>query len=142
VNRAQYLADRAWTRQHRADRGAQGLPHHPDGSGWATCPECGGDGSFVRNDSAIGDPQQEYDVHCHLCAGEGEIPDGHEDLLHAMRRHRMQMRQSWRRTPGFSAMVYRRTRERAMKRVTLPRPAPPAVHPLFASLIEPYRRAA
>lgn len=141
MTRSQHLADRAWTRQHRADRGAQGLPHHPDGSGWATCPECKGAGEQMLNASSIDDPQCQYPVPCFYCWGEGSVADGHEDPLLAMRRHRTRMRQSWRRSPGYASTLYRLDRERAMKRVKLPRPAPP-VHPLFASLIEPFRRAA
>lgn len=142
MSRFQYLADRAWTRQHRADRVAQGLPHHPDGTGWATCPECKGECEFIRNDSPDGDPQCEYPVPCHLCGGDGEVADGHEDPLLTMRRHRRQMRTAWRASPGFASVMYRLDRERAMRRVKLPRPAPAAVHPLFDSLIQPYRRAA
>lgn len=142
MSRFQYLADRAWTRRNRPERTAQGLPHHPDGSGWADCLHCEGAGEFIHNDSHLRDPQCDYPVPCDRCWGEGFVADGHEDPLLAMRRLRIRMRQSWRRSPGYASTLYRLERERAMKRVKLPRPAEPSVHPLFDSLIQPYRRAA
>lgn len=121
VNRAAYEADRAWTRRNRATREDQGLPHHPDGTGWATCPDCGGDGiAETVNDSAIGDPAFERDVGCERCYREGMVPDGHEDPFWAMRRNRTRMRQSWRLSPGFASTLYRLDRATAMKPVTLP----------------------
>lgn len=120
MTRSQYLTDRLWSRQNRATRADQGLPHHPDGTGWAQCPACEGAGEFTANASSNGDPQCEYPVPCDRCCGEGEIADGHEDPLLAMRRHRTRMRQSWRKSPGYVSTLYRLDRAAAMKPVTLP----------------------
>lgn len=65
-------------------RAERGLPRHPDGSGWAMCPDCEGAGEITINETNPHghgpDPQCDESVDCLRCIG-GEIADGHADPI-------------------------------------------------------------
>lgn len=77
MNRAQYEARRRQLRDAWGKREDHGLPHHPDGSGWAPCIECKGTGTWFHPRG----PSGEFDEPCDACGGNGVIPDGHRDAL-------------------------------------------------------------
>ena len=114
-DRASYEAQRRKERDTRVCREERGLPHHPDGSGWAMCPACQGAGEHVHNDSHCNDPQDEYPVECDTCLGEGIVDDGGRDALIVMRAERHQHRW-WGREP-IRAIAYASARKRAMRPV-------------------------
>jgi hypothetical protein len=79
----------------RTDRG---LPHHPDGSGLATCPRCAGAGV---TDHDHWQPELCTSSTCSLCDGSGYIADGYRDPLLRLR----YARQRRRRDPGAYAWL-------------------------------------
>lgn len=87
TTRASYTA---WLRRERdmyGRREEHGLPHHPDGSGFADCPECHGTGMWFHPRG----PSGEFDEPCNKCGGSGVILDGHRDpltIMHATRKWR------------------------------------------------------
>jgi len=75
-----------------------GLPHHPDGSGLATCPRCYGTGAIDRDHWQ---PELCTSATCSLCCGSGYIADGYRDPLLRLR----YARQRRRRDPGAYAWL-------------------------------------
>lgn len=92
IARIRYETARMVERAGRETREERGLPHHPDGTGYATCPDCQGAGEHIVNDTdphGYGpDPQRDEEVECPRCRGEGEIEDGHADPILLLRRYR------------------------------------------------------
>ena len=80
----------AWNAQRQAHRSAspralRGLPHHPNGTGYADCAECNGTGAI---DVPHWNPECETSYTCSACAGRGTIADGHRDPLLRLRHAR------------------------------------------------------
>lgn len=100
-----------WVALTRGERDAYGmreshrLPHHPDGTGYADCPDCDGLGLYCP----ASDPSGESDVPCATCRGDGRIPDGWRDPLVVMRATR-----KWRDMPA-SGRDYTRARSKALR---------------------------
>lgn len=90
MNRAEYQAQREGARFQSLCREERNLPHHPDGSGSATCPVCQGAGEIEFNNTnphGYGpDPQ------CDDCAPcpnpdclDGYVKDGEADPILSLR---------------------------------------------------------
>lgn len=78
MNRASWNTQRRRVRDSYPSRADRGLPHHPDGSGLATCPRCYGSGVLDRDHWH---PELCTSPTCSLCAGSGTIADGYRDPL-------------------------------------------------------------
>lgn len=103
MTRADHLRNRHLDRETpRTDRG---LPHHPDGTGFADCPDCKGTGLYCPPS----DPSGESDVPCATCHGDGRIPDGWRDPLMVMR-----VTRRWRDMPA-SGRDYTLARGKALR---------------------------
>lgn len=116
-----YATARREARDAMDPREYRGLPAHPDGSGWATCPDCDGIGAHTHNDTnpyGYGpDPQCDYDVDCDRCSGTGQLCDGRgPDPLIELRNAR-----SYRRLLDSDRFAYTAARLRSMSPVRLPR---------------------
>lgn len=90
TTRAWYETTRRKSREQEGPRVERGLPHHPDGSGLASCPHCSGNGVI---DIAHWQPELCTSTACSLCDGSGLIADGYRDPLLRLR----YARQGWRR---------------------------------------------
>lgn len=110
LSRSAYEAQRRAERDRREARTERGLPHHPDGSGWATCQKCDGAGDHEFNLSPNNDPQWDDFETCVDCGGTGYVPDGRgPDPLLLMRARRIPRRWS-----GLNDFAYQSARRRAM----------------------------
>lgn len=110
MSRYAYAAQRRAERDARETREARGLPHHPDGTGWATCIACQGSGSHEFNLSPDNDPQCDDFETCATCDGTGYVPDGRgPDLLMQLQARRLSYRWSF-----LTDFAYRSARRRAM----------------------------
>ncbi len=114
--RLAHAAKRWNARNLHGTRVERGLPHHPDGSGFAPCPDCEGGGEVVAHDAHGHGPECEYPVTCGRCVGAGEVRDGHVDPILLMRQAR-QDRCKW---GAAGAMHYGRALVRAYSPVCLP----------------------
>ena len=103
------IRERAYTpeQQARRTREDRGLPHHPDGTGWAACPACDGMGETYRENV---NPQMQDAIECRECNGTGCIPDGISDPLLDMREPR-----PWASCLDSCRLRYTRARRRAMQ---------------------------
>ena len=82
---------RAYTPEQIATRESQGLPHHPSGTGWATCSVCDGHGDVCMD----GDRTGERALPCTACSGHGFVPDGEPDPLIEMHDARLWRDMPW-----------------------------------------------
>ncbi len=89
MNRANWNTQRRRVRDSYPSRADRGLPHHPDGSGLATCPRCGGCGAIDRDHWQ---PELCTSATCSLCDGYGYIADGYRDPLLRLRYARQRRR--------------------------------------------------
>lgn len=89
MNRASWNAQRRRVRDSYPSRADRGLPHHPDGSGLATCPRCSGTGVIDRDHWQ---PELCTSSTCSLCCGEGTTADGYRDPLLRLRYARSRRR--------------------------------------------------
>lgn len=99
TTRARYETTRRKSREQTGPRTDRGLPHHPDGSGLADCPNCSGSGLvYVPHWHP-----DEREARCPDCTGSGLITDGHRDPLLRLR----YARQGWQRLrdPGAYAHI-------------------------------------
>lgn len=94
TTRAEYMLDRLGKRLSAGQRTDRGLPHHPDGSGFAVCPRCFGTGVI---DHGHWHPELWTSSICTLCDGSGFIDDGYRDPLLRLREARK--RSLYRRDP-------------------------------------------
>lgn len=89
MNRASWNAKRRRVRDSFPNRADRGLPKHPDGSGLAACPRCGGLGVIDRDHWQ---PELVASSTCSLCAGSGYVADGYRDPLLRLRYARQRRR--------------------------------------------------
>lgn len=75
--RIEYYKARRRSRSMCLRREDEGLPHHPDGSGWGVCPVCEGTGKYFDPFDDSG----QSDDYCSNCNGDGVLPDGFRDPL-------------------------------------------------------------
>ena len=84
MSRAAYHAARRAARDRMESREERGLPAHP-ANGWIYCPQCEGSGEvnqeWVAEDHEVSDS-------CPTCLGDGEVLDGHVDVLVQLRKVR------------------------------------------------------
>lgn len=87
MNQPEYQTRLRADREAAGKREDRGLPHHPDGTGFADCPDCHGTGTWFHPRGSSG----EFDEPCTKCGGSGVILDGHRDpltIMHATRKWR------------------------------------------------------
>lgn len=104
TTRAWYETTRRKSREQAGPREDRGLPHHPDGSGLADCPNCKGSGLV---DVPHWHPD-EREAWCDDCTGSGIIADGYRDPLLRLRHYRQ------RRMRQHNPVVYQYLRKLAM----------------------------
>lgn len=96
TSRATYQAKRQHARSLADCRTDRGLPHHPDGSGFAACAVCEGAGELMVT---CNDPQDDYPEPCtNSACDDGYVADGHVDpliVLRGMRRKVARTRLPW-----------------------------------------------
>ena len=80
--RIRYETTRRKAREQAGKRTDRGLPHHPDGSGFASCPRCECTGVI---DHGHWHPEMWTSSTCSLCCGSGFLDDGYRDPLLRLR---------------------------------------------------------
>ena len=84
MGRTTYQADLRAARDRMESREERGLPDHP-ANGWIYCPQCEGEGAINQEWVA---EDHETSEECPTCLGDGEVLDGHVDLLVQLRKVR------------------------------------------------------
>lgn len=84
MSRAVYHAARRAARDRMESREERNLPAHPE-NGWIHCPQCEGEGAINQEWVA---EDHETSEECPTCLGDGEVLDGHVDVLVQLRKVR------------------------------------------------------